>query len=141
MKIENIFKNFRKGNSVLISENYETDLECLKNYLFEKTKYLMIASLGLWNGRKNGYKISDNFFVSFGEYENFECFCYKGDVVVSASHHDGTNYILIRQIKQDLTDLQLKNLESKLKKWIADDEVDINKVIAHYSEKMHLNNI
>ena len=27
MKIENIFKNFRKGNSVLISENYETDLE------------------------------------------------------------------------------------------------------------------
>lgn len=108
MKIENIFKNFRKGNLVLTSENYETDLECLKNYLFKKAKYLMIASLGLWNGRKNGYKISDNFFDSFGETENFECFCYKGDVVGLAPHHDGTNYILIRQIKQNLTDLQLK---------------------------------
>ena len=101
----------------------------------------MIASLGLWNGRKNGYKISDNFFDSFGEAENFECFCYKGDVVGLVPHHDGTNYILIRQIKQNLTDLQLKNLESKLKKWITDDEVDINKVIAHYSEKMRFNNI
>lgn len=77
MKIENIFKNFRKGNSVLTSENYEIDLEYLKNYLFEKTKYLMIASLGLWNGRTNGYKISDNFLDSFGEYENFECFSIK----------------------------------------------------------------
>ena len=167
MKIENIFQNFKKGNLILgyeepskkevaerldkeisevtdeevwylASENYDFEFVYLKNVLVDQNNYLMIASLGLWNGRKNGFKISKNLFDAFGENDETQVFNYKGNVVVVNSHHDGTNYILVRKIKDNLSDIQLENLEKKLNNWIfnSKEDIDINKIIAYYSEKI-----
>lgn len=167
MKIENIFQNFKKGNLILgyeesskeevaerldreisevtdedvwdlASEDYDWELDYLKNVLVDQNQYLMIASLGLWDGRRNAFKISENLLDAFGENDETQVFNYKGNVVVVNSHHDGTNYILVRKIKDNLSDLQLENLEKNLNNWIfnSKEDIDINKIIAYYSEKI-----
>lgn len=60
-----------------------------------------IASLGLWHGRRLGYKmvgdkLSDIFNCSQDENEYY---CDQDDVQATCSHHDGTNYITYRVIK------------------------------------------
>lgn len=66
---------------------------------------LVIADLGLWNGRVPGYKILTGKMVSeilFGE--NI-CVIYdeeKGDVTGEEHHHDGTNYYLFRELRDGI---------------------------------------
>lgn len=67
-------------------------------------RILIIADLGLWNGRKPGYKIIESRNVKnilsrlcdyvewYGDGYNIRC---------TASHHDGTNYYLYRVIRED----------------------------------------
>lgn len=70
---------------------------------------LAIADLGLWNGRKEGYKKLDN----LNECLEHDC---KGESYVTIdvsdddeltkeeSHHDGTNHVTYRGIREDLED-------------------------------------
>lgn len=103
MKIENIFQNFKKGNLILgyeesskeevaerldreisevtdedvwdlASEDYDWELDYLKNVLVDQNQYLMIASLGLWDGRRNAFKISENLLDAFGENDETQVF-------------------------------------------------------------------
>ena len=102
--------------------------ECyeLESLWFEDEKYqlkmcsdgpvLAIADLGLWNGRRCGYK----------ELQSLEAVMYtscdyqriyvdsNGDLRKEESHHDGNNSILYRYWKDGLTETQRNNFLDKL---------------------------
>ena len=64
---------------------------------------LAIADLGLWNGRKQGYKILDesaNSIFSISEDYN-EYYSDGYNIRANCIHHDGTNHILYRVIRED----------------------------------------
>ena len=84
--------------------------------MFLEGNILLIADLGLWNGRKSGYRIIDNNVgnilssLSEGEIEYFADTQTK-QVKAVQHHHDGTNYITFREIKPGVN---IDNLTEKI---------------------------
>lgn len=83
-----------------------------------KQPILVIADLGLWNGRKSGYKelksgnIKDCLYTSCDYatwYVNSD-----GDFCCDAIHHDGTNHYLYRTYRSGVTEWQKAALTVKL---------------------------
>ena len=79
---------------------------------------LVIADLGLWYGRRQGYKeiesgnirdclYDDNDFVTWFVDKN-------GDLRCDSIHHDGTNHYLYRTYKDGVSEEQIENLKWKL---------------------------
>ena len=68
-------------------------------------RILAIASMGLWNGRKTGYKILGNNLnevVSCGiGCDEKHVYCDQYNVVAEGYHHDGRNYVEFREIRED----------------------------------------
>jgi len=66
-------------------------------------KILCIASMGLWNGRKQGYKILTNNIKDILYSDCDYCSWYSDGYNIKAKlvHHDGTNYIEYREIKNN----------------------------------------
>lgn len=66
---------------------------------------LVIADLGLWNGRRAGYRVLNTqningiFDVGFGDTVTFYADAYN--VKCDDIHHDGTNYYLFRELVGD----------------------------------------
>lgn len=62
---------------------------------------IVIANLGLWNGRKSGYTILENNLNSiFDVCEDYNDFYVDNyDVKAECAHHDGTNYYTFRELK------------------------------------------
>jgi hypothetical protein len=94
-----------------ISESLSNQLDDEKWNLNIATdgRILAIADLGLWNGRRQGYMILNsninNIFTISEDYNE-----YYGDghnIKASCVHHDGTNYIEYRVIREDRN---IKNL-------------------------------
>ena len=68
------------------------------------TNILVIADLGLWNGRRSGYKIIGNNLseiLSVAQGDSYSVYfdSEKGDICATDIHHDGTNYYIFRQIR------------------------------------------
>ena len=66
---------------------------------------IAIANLGLWNGRKSGYKICSKNLneVMFVGNEDYNDIYYDGyNVCKKACHHDGTNYITFRELRPNV---------------------------------------
>lgn len=104
-------------------QEFLTDEEVLEYYLSElNPSYLedeqinlsiqlpgniiAIADLGLWNGRKNGYKImTDNLNSILQSHMNGPSeICIYGDsynIFANEAHHDGTNHYLYRMLLPD----------------------------------------
>ena len=81
---------------------------------------LIIADLGLWTGRRIGYKeiesgnIRDCLY-SDRDIEYSTWFVDKlGDLRCEAIHHDGTNYLLYRTYKPGVRESQIDLLKEKL---------------------------
>ena len=76
---------------------------------------IAVADLGLWTGRVAGYKdyrhLQDIMSTSC-DYEKIYVDGY-GNLRKTESHHDGTNTILYRQWKDDITDTQKDNFRNK----------------------------
>ena len=69
-------------------------------------KVIAIADLGLWNGRRQGYRImSDNLnCVLQSHVSGISDICVYGDgynIRADEAHHDGTNHYLYRVIRPD----------------------------------------
>lgn len=79
---------------------------------------LVIADLGLWNGRFCGYKeiASGNIRdCLFSDTDLTEWFVDgNGDMRADAIHHDGTNHYLYRAYKDGISDTQRENLKEKI---------------------------
>ena len=78
-------------------------------------RILAIANMGLWNGRRSGYKILGNnlnevLTCGIGCDEK-EVYCDAYNVLAKGYHHDGTNYVEFREIREDKN---IENLTDKL---------------------------
>jgi len=80
---------------------------------------IAIADLGLWNGRRPGYKmiksgnIRDCLRTDSGDYTTYYV-NEDGDLCCEASHHDGTNYIRYRVVKSGVSESRLEAFQQKL---------------------------
>ena len=92
----------------LIYDEIGTILECeIANLDIPTTgSIIAIADLGLWNGRRSGYKILNEHNVNaiFKEMQWDECEFYadRYNVRMVNHHHDGTNYVMFRELKPNV---------------------------------------
>lgn len=79
---------------------------------------LIIADLGLWDGRFSGYKEIESGRISDCLYSDTDYSTWYvddcGDLRCDAVHHDGTNHYLYRTYKADASDTQIENLKNKI---------------------------
>lgn len=79
---------------------------------------IVIADLGLWNGRFSGYKeiesgnIKDCLYSEM-DYNTWYLDKY-GDLRCDAVHHDGTNHYLYRVYKSGVSEAQIDRLKDKI---------------------------
>lgn len=85
---------------------YSYNDELLNLNVDTEGEIIAIASMGLWNGRCSGYKILDKNNLKEILYcgsEDFNHLYYDGfNVYKKASHHDGTNHIMFREVRPDV---------------------------------------
>ena len=79
---------------------------------------IVIADIGRWNGRFNGYRMIESGNISDcfqSECDMNEWYVDKnGDFRCKAIHHDGTNYYIYRTFKDNVTESQIENLQGKI---------------------------
>lgn len=78
---------------------------------------IAIADLGLWDGRKTGYKMIRSTNIKdclYTDCDYSEWYCDAWDFRATMTHHDGTNYVLYRARKADVTDYKWDNFLYKL---------------------------
>ena len=98
------------------SDGYKEVVDLMNEYLEDERmnldiptegRILVIASLGLWNGRKSAYKILNernvNAILSNG-CDEIEWYCDGHNIKAIGKHHDGTNYYEYREIREDKED-------------------------------------
>ena len=82
-------------------------------------RIICIADIGLWDGRRSGYKLYDH---NIGECLYLTQNCEYGEFYVDEhnnlrsrqSHHDGTHYLLFREFKPEITSDQADNFCHKI---------------------------
>lgn len=97
-----------------ISNDYFHD-EQLNLNIPTEGRIIAIADLGLWNGRRMGYKLKDE--RNIRACLSFDADCGYGEWYVDShnnlrsiqSHHDGRNLLLYREVKPEITSDQLDN--------------------------------
>ena len=81
---------------------------------------LIIADLGLWQGRRMGYKEIESGNIRdclFSDRDTDYATWYVdklGDLRCDAIHHDGTNFLLYRTYKDGVSEEQIDRLKEKL---------------------------
>lgn len=112
------YKEFLEINEISNSPNdedaiYDYMIETNNSYLDDERynlnkkidgRILVIADIGLWNGRRQGYKILDNIISDILYDRDGEYLEWYGDgynIKATVSHHDGTNYYEYRVIRED----------------------------------------
>lgn len=95
-------------------------------------RILAIADLGLWNGRKQGYKIlGEKVNEIFRMSEDYNEYYSEGhNIKAACTHHDGTNYIEYRVIRED------RNLNNLLMDIYDQKEITRDK-LNYYTKSLH----
>ena len=95
------------------SDIYDWMVETNDEYLYDERmnlnkqvdgRILIIADLGLWNGRKQGYKIINSCNIADILHFNYDYAEFYGDgsnIRGTEIHHDGTNYYEYRIIREN----------------------------------------
>lgn len=100
---------------------------------------LVVGDLGLWNGRRMGYKEISSGNIRdclYSDTDYSTWFVDKlGDLRCEAVHHDGTNHYLYRTYKDGVSDLQIDRLKEKLYNSTAT-RVDITKVTRRLGDEI-----
>lgn len=95
-------------------------------------RILVIADLGFWDGRKQGYKIlkdqvSD---ILYDDCDYIEWYSDGYNIKAIASHHDGTNYYEYRVIRED------RNIQNLLDAIYSGEEIT-RKKLNYYTKSLH----
>ena len=87
----------------LMNDQYLYDEKMnLDKQLFNKI--VIIADLGLWNGRKQACKLLDsnlNNIFDIGPFDEAHWYYDRYDIKCTNPHHDGINYYTFRELKDD----------------------------------------
>ena len=110
-------------NTLTTTEKYELISEMLDTYLDDErlnlsiqldNPILIIANIGLWYGRRQGYKIINSGKISdilYSDGDEVTWYADRYNVRSTVYHHDGTNYLLYREIKPNVN---IDNLLNKI---------------------------
>lgn len=123
---------------------YDWMVETNNEYLYDEkmnlnvevdSRILIIADLGLWNGRRSGYKIlGTNIKEIFNiESSGFDFAEFYGDgynIKATEHHHDGTNYYLYRVIRED------RNIDNLLDAIYNGEEISRSK-LNYYTKSLY----
>ncbi len=109
------------------SDVYEYMVETNSNYLDDERMnlniqlsrpILVIGDLGLWNGRRMGYKEIASGNIRDCLYSDTDYSTWYvdklGDLRCDAVHHDGTNHYLYRTYKDGVSEEQIDRLKEKI---------------------------
>lgn len=100
-----------------INNNYLSDERMNLNVQLDRP-ILVIADLGLWNGRRSGYKEIESGNIRDCLYADADYSTWYvdrlGDLRCDAIHHDGTNHYLYRVYKDGVSESQIDLLKEKL---------------------------
>ena len=100
-----------------INNGYLDDERCNLNTQLSRP-ILVVGDLGLWNGRRMGYKEIESGNIRDCLYSDTDYSTWyvdkKGDFRCDAIHHDGTNHYLYRTYKDGVSETQIDNLKEKL---------------------------
>ena len=120
---------------------YEYVHETLTHYLNDEFvnlnvptegRVIAIADLGLWNGRKQGYRILtksvNSLFIVNEDYNEYYSDGYN--IKATCVHHDGVNYIEYRVIRED------RNIQNLLND-IYDGKEITRKQLNYYTKSLH----
>lgn len=79
---------------------------------------IVLGDLGLWNGRKSGYKEIHGHSIKDCLHTDTDYATWylddRGDLCCEAIHHDGTNHYLYRVFKPDVSDTRKENFLEKV---------------------------
>ena len=137
---ENLKENdFEDWETVDVTDTMYEDidmwLEDEQSNLYRKLdgRILCIASMGLWNGRRTGYKILGNnlnevLTCGIGCDEK-EIYCDAYNVLAKGYHHDGSNSVEFREIRED------RNIDNLLNKLYNNEEVT-RREINYYTKSL-----
>ena len=108
---ERIERMYEINNDYLDDERCNLDIQL-------SSPILVIGDLGLWNGRRMGYKEIKSGNIKDCLYSDTDYSTWyvdkDGDFCCEAIHHDGTNYYRYRAYKRGVTDEQIEDLKDKL---------------------------
>lgn len=93
--------------AVRVNESYLDDVRGSFNKKLNE-RIVVIGELGLWNGKRMGYKLLSNNLKDcfYGETDSAEWYVDGyNDLRCTADHHDGTNHYLYRVFKDNLSEL------------------------------------
>ena len=96
-------------------------------------RILVIADLGLWNGRKQGYKIlgkNIHDILCSGAYDYTEWYGDGHNIRCITHHHDGTNHYLYRVIRED------RNIDNLLDAIYNGEEIT-NSKLNYYTKSLY----
>lgn len=138
-----IFKQYGK-NPCDLTEEEKMEIEYQENidwYEIEKenldkildNNILVIADLGLWDGRHSGYKILGknlNEILNIPYDESITVYTDNKNIKARGHHHDGTNYYIFRKIKPN------RNINNLLEKLYNDEKVS-SSMISYYTESLY----
>ena len=127
------------------NHEYYVDFEMDREYAYElldtideKEDILVIAELGLWNGKKIGYKELSNDardiidrieYSELGQIGTIE----NNKLIATNPHHDGTNFYSFRVWKSGISD----NQKSKLLDSLYENNLDAN-LIKKYTKPLRI---
>lgn len=103
-------------------------------------KLICIANLGLWNGRRCGYKLLDNNLngILYHMGDSFEVYVDDEEVKARDSHHDGTNYYTWRVLKNGLSNIKVNDLLDSIFEGDAEEKIEkYTKSIAPYVKRIY----
>ena len=77
---------------------------------------IIIADIGTWRGRFDGYKeIKGNVAdCLYSECDYVTWYCDRYNFKATCIHHDGTNYLLYRTWKEDVSETQKENFKNAI---------------------------
>lgn len=129
---EDITEEDLNNERAFIEEQYFED-DC-ENLNFETDgRIIAIADLGLWNGRVSGYKICDNNLneiLKVGNHDYIRAYQDKDDIRKISVHHDGTNHLLFREIRED------RDIDNLLNAIYNGEEISRQK-LAYYTKSLN----
>ena len=99
---------------------------------------IVIADLGLWNGRRTGYRLIESGIISDcladSNCDNYEWYVdERGELRFTGHHHDGTNYYYYRVLKPTASDEHLDELTAAL---YNDEIAKAEKIIKKHTDRL-----
>lgn len=96
-------------------------------------RILVVADLGLWNGRRQGYKILNGNIKNILSDADAEYIEWYGDgynIMATSHHHDGTNYYEYRIVRED------RNIDNLLNAIYNGEKITRNK-LNYYTKSLY----